>query len=161
MYPLIEKVIKSNLAELGRGKPAVILSQIFRILGSLLDQEPTHIEVQMRKRNLISLLRYSILRTGKYQMVTQELLVDVKNIVKKNILSQVSFSTKTDEESKQYLIQNASADVREHTQFYQDFLTEFTHKILLDQRIATLTCQLISKAHPDISSTTHSSISGG
>lgn len=37
MYPLIEKVIKSNLIEIGRAKPAMILSQVFRILGSLLN----------------------------------------------------------------------------------------------------------------------------
>ena len=37
MYPLIDKVIKSNLIDIGRGKPAVILSQVFRILSSLLD----------------------------------------------------------------------------------------------------------------------------
>lgn len=42
MYPLIGKVIKSNLIELGRGKPGQVLSQIFKIMGSLMDQEPTH-----------------------------------------------------------------------------------------------------------------------
>ena len=158
MYPLIDKVIKSNLLEIGRGKPAVILSQVFRILSSLLDQEPTHIEVHFRKRNLINLLRYCILRLGKYQMITQELLIDIKNIVKKNILSQVAF---TGQNEKQYLIQNAPADIRNHKQFYSDFLSEFTHAILLDRSIAVLSCQIISKVHPDVSSTTHSSISGG
>ena len=158
MYPLIDKVIKSNLLEISRGKPAVILSQVFRILSSLLDQEPTHIEVHFRKRNLINLLRYCILRLGKYQMITQELLIDIKNIVKKNILSQVAF---TGQNEKQYLIQNAPADIRNHKQFYSDFLCDFTHAILLDKSIAVLSCQIISKVHPDVSSTTHSSISGG
>jgi len=44
-------------------------------------------------------------------MITQELLVDIKNIVKKNILSQVAFSSQNE---KQYLFNNAAADIRGH-----------------------------------------------
>jgi len=64
MYPLIGKILKSNIIELGRGKPGHLFCLIFRILNSFINLEPAHIENLMRKRNLIGLLKYSIFKIG-------------------------------------------------------------------------------------------------
>jgi hypothetical protein len=37
MYPLVEKIVKSNLIDLDRKKPAQVFSLVFKILQSLLN----------------------------------------------------------------------------------------------------------------------------
>jgi len=91
IYPLVERVVKSNLVTLGRSKPAAILSMVFLLLRTLAHCEPQHIKSLFRKRNLIPLLRFCLLRIGKHGMMTQELLIEVKNVLRKNVLATVRF----------------------------------------------------------------------
>lgn len=70
MYPVIAKIIKSNLKDIDKEKTSVVLSTVFKILMALLLYEPAHINYLMTKRNLISILRYCILKIGKYKMIT-------------------------------------------------------------------------------------------
>lgn len=123
LYPLVGKVVKSNLLELGRGKPGHIFSLFFKILGSFLNQEPEHMMNLMDNRNLIGLLRYCMLKIGKYQMVTQELLSDVKNIIKQSTLSQVTFVN----DQKLGYNDLAMIQSKKIEEFYRVFIRDFMH----------------------------------
>ena len=65
MYPVFAKIIKSNLIDIDLEKTSVVLGTVFKILMALLQYEPAHIHHLMTKRNLISILRYCILKIGK------------------------------------------------------------------------------------------------
>ena len=91
MYPLVENVIKSNLYRLNCCKPGEILKWVFIILNSLLHSEPAHVNFNFRSRNLLMTLKFILLKVGMQQMITSELLTEVKNIIKKNVLARFRF----------------------------------------------------------------------
>ena len=85
MAPIIYKVLKSNLRDLGEDKAGRIFSYVFRVLSSLINLEPAHVETLMRSRNLINMLKYGIYKIGVSGMITADFLTDLKNIVRNNI----------------------------------------------------------------------------
>jgi hypothetical protein len=91
MYPLVQNVIKSNLYKLNCCKPGEILKWLFIILGSLLHSEPAHISNLFKSRNLLMMLKFVLLKVGQQQMITSELLNEVKNIIKKNVLARFRY----------------------------------------------------------------------
>lgn len=48
-------------------------------------------EMLMQKRNLIDLLQYFIIKIGQNNMITSELLSELKSVVKSNLLAQEHF----------------------------------------------------------------------
>jgi hypothetical protein len=87
MYPLIGKLVKSNLLSLDKQKPGHIFSLIFKLLSTFINLEPQHMEDLMLKRNLIDFLQYFIIKIGQNQMITSELLSELKSVVKSNLLA--------------------------------------------------------------------------
>ena len=65
MYPLVPKLINSNILELGRSKPGQIFSQYFKIMSTLISQEPQHMQYLKEKRNLTQLVKYALIQMGK------------------------------------------------------------------------------------------------
>lgn len=61
MYPLFEKSMSSNLLLLQK---ADIWIQLFKILRSLMNRDPSHIKRLFINRNLIGILKYCIIRAG-------------------------------------------------------------------------------------------------
>jgi hypothetical protein len=57
----------------------------------LLHSEPAHINNLFRQRNLLTMLKFVLLKVGQQQMITSELLNEVKNIVKKNVLARFRY----------------------------------------------------------------------
>lgn len=156
VYPLVDKIVKSNLNELSRSKCGHLLANIFKLLASFLNQEPSHMETLMVHRNLIPLLKYCLLKIGKYHMITQDLLAEVKNIVRLSIVSQVSFY----QDIKLTFGHFSDAEAWEKRHFYAEFLKQFTHLILLDQSFLNLPCYLVPRQNRGDTSL-NSSISAG
>ena len=92
MYPVVDYITKSNLFEVGRTKPGQLLSLLFVILNSFLHEEPTHLINLVKKRNLFDLLKYCLYKIQKNSMMSLELIQEMKNIVKKNIVVQVYYA---------------------------------------------------------------------
>jgi hypothetical protein len=90
MYPLVSKIVKSNIQDLGRGMPGHILSQVFKLFNTFINLEPEHIETLMQKRNLIWLIKYCILKIGTNRMITSNFITEVKNIIRNSQIVQVS-----------------------------------------------------------------------
>lgn len=87
MYPLVESIVKSNLtSSMGVNAPGLLLKWVFIILNTYLECEPAHIKDLFETKNLIQVLRYVLLRIGKYKMISQDLLAEVTNVVRKAIL---------------------------------------------------------------------------
>ena len=82
MYPLITKILNSNLLELDRYQPGHLFSQIFKILITFINYEPQHMDELTEKNNLIELLRYFIFKIGKKEMITGELVSEIKSVLK-------------------------------------------------------------------------------
>ena len=62
---------------------------MFRVLGSLLNQEPEHIELLWRRKNLLDMLRYALIKIGKSQMMGPSVVEALKNVLKNCIVTQV------------------------------------------------------------------------
>jgi hypothetical protein len=90
-YPLVDNVIKSNLSSLCLIKPSQILQWVFIILNTLLHSEPTHIASFVKSRNLMMILKLILLNLGVKNMISVDLITQVKNIIKKNVLSRIRF----------------------------------------------------------------------
>ena len=119
MAPIIYKVLKSNLRDLGEDKAGRIFSYVFRVLSSLINLEPAHVETLMRSRNLINMLKYGIYKIGVSGMITADFLTDLKNIVRNNICSLLEVR----QGSRPYpLIKNCSETIQAHQGFFEDFL---------------------------------------
>ena len=137
MAPIIHKVLRSNLKDLGEEKPGKIFSYVFRVLASLINLEPAHVETLTRGRNLINMLKYGIYKMGASSMITADFLTDLKNIVRNNICVLLEVRPG----SPPYpLIKNCSEEIQAHQGFYEDFLRQFLHEILLNPSILQLKC---------------------
>lgn len=77
MFPLVARILSSNLLSLGRALPGRLISMVFRILGAFLILEPAHAESLYQSRNLIDILKFWLTKAGHRQMVTSELLSEV------------------------------------------------------------------------------------
>jgi hypothetical protein len=89
MYPLVHKIIKSNLKEdFGAAKAGKLLSKVFQILESLLLERPEHIQTIMNQRNLFGLLRHCLNEIGKEGLITKDVLVRLTRVVTNNIMAQ-------------------------------------------------------------------------
>jgi hypothetical protein len=45
MYPIIGRVLKSNIIDLGSDKPSNIFSRVVKVMGTLLNSEPQHMSI--------------------------------------------------------------------------------------------------------------------
>lgn len=166
LYPLVDNVIKSNLVSLNQTKPGLILTWFFIILNTLLHTDPAHIQTMFKSRNLLMTLKHILLTLGHKQMLTVDLINSVKNVIKKNVLARLRFVKVVD--SGQYhltqrYIHTANGTCKAHKAFYETFLCEFIHIIVLDTDLAIQNCysinppQLNESKGKGQSSTTHSS----
>ena len=71
------------------------------ILNSFLHEEPIHLKNLVKKRNLFDLIKYCLYKINKHNMITQELIQELKNVVKKNIIAQ-SYYAKDDNKSSKH-----------------------------------------------------------
>ena len=76
MIPLVEKIAKSNLTDLtlNRSRPGMILKWIFRVLNTMLQTEPGHIEELNTRSNLLLLVRHIMMRLSKFNLLTKEVV---------------------------------------------------------------------------------------
>jgi hypothetical protein len=79
MYPVFDKSLNSNLEA---DDKSAIWKQMFRILRTLMNVEPSHINRLYKGRNLLDILRYCLRKAGKHEIITKELLNEIYNIVK-------------------------------------------------------------------------------
>ena len=79
-------------------------------------------------------------------MLTVDLVNQVKNIVKRNVLARFRFVKVQDkfEYMTQRYIHTANGTCRAHKNFYQNFLYDFVTEILLDDALATQQCYFMS-----------------
>lgn len=131
LYPLFEKVLKSNLAGLGREKPSIIFGQIFKILLVFLNQEPGHIDYLYQEQRLLPLLNYVLIKIGKRGLVTSSLITSVKSILKHSIAAQARIVNGK---------LQSTLDELEMKEFYEKFLPDFFHSIVLDMNFLALEC---------------------
>lgn len=105
-------------------KPGQILSWVFVVLNTLLHANPDHIDTLVQKRNLMMTLKLIMLNLGTKKMISVELLNQVKNIIKKNVLSRFRFVKVSNGPMHftQRYIHTANGTCREHKHFYEGFL---------------------------------------
>jgi hypothetical protein len=110
----------------------------------LIDQEPQHIESLVNNCNLIPMIKYCLMKMGKYRMITPDFLVEVKKVVRTNILARVTGANN----EKVRLFDSEPNRILKARGFLKDFVRTFTHQIFLDPAIATLKCQLVPDGGP-------------
>ena len=76
MIPIVEKISKSNLRDLShhRSRPGMLLKWVFRVLNTMLQTEPAHIEELNTRDNLLILIRHVLIRLSKFNLLTKEFL---------------------------------------------------------------------------------------
>jgi hypothetical protein len=128
IYPLVDNVVKSNLADLGQLKPGLIMSWVFILLNTMLHTDPAHIQTMVKSRNLMMTLKHILLTLGRKQLLTVDLINQVKNVIKKNVLSRYRFIKVADAQQHftQRYIHTANGTCRAHKAFYESFLQDFT-----------------------------------
>ena len=67
----------------------MVFEYVFRVLSSLLNQEPEHIELLWRRKNLLDILKYALIKIGKSQMMGPSVVEELKNVLKNCIVTQV------------------------------------------------------------------------
>ena len=73
---------------------------ILVILNSFLHEEPVHIKNLVKKRNLFDLIKYCLYKINKEGMLSWELIQELKNVVKKNIIAQSYYAKDDTNKSK-------------------------------------------------------------
>ena len=88
MMPLVEKISKSNLTDItvNRSRPGCFLKWIFRVLNTMLQTEPAHIEELNTRNNLLLLIKHMIIRLSKYNLLTKEVVSQLKNVFRENLV---------------------------------------------------------------------------
>lgn len=99
-----------------------MLSWVFVILNTLLHSEPAHIANIVKNRNLLMTLKLILLNLGVKNMISVQLITQVKNIIKKNVLSRIRFVKVNDCHFTQRYIHTSSGICRAHKGFYESFL---------------------------------------
>lgn len=85
MYPLFEKSLNSNMSGYQKSE---IWKSLFKILRTLMNIEPSHIQRLFRNQNLIEILKYCLIRGGigknntNSNLLTKNLIVEVIKIVR-------------------------------------------------------------------------------
>lgn len=79
----------------------------FVILNSLIHEEPVHIKNLVKKRNLFDLIKYCLYKINKQGMLSLELIQELKNVVKKNIIAQSYYAKDETKSSKHKDAQSA------------------------------------------------------
>lgn len=101
---------------------------------------------------MLMTLKHIMLELGRKQMLTVDLVNQVKNIIKRNVLARFRFVKVQDkyEYLTQRYIHTANGTCRAHKNFYQNFLYDFVTEILLDDVLATQQCFYMSTEAPPV-----------
>lgn len=110
LYPIFEKSLHSNLSSQNK---ADIWKHLFKVLRTFLNTDAAHVIRIFKNKHLIESLKSCIIRAGKANLITRDLLVEIINVARD-------------------VHSNPLGDVLE------EFYKEYVMKIILDDTICDL-----------------------